>query len=156
MTDHVRSDGAVNCDHIGRVSIRDYVERIFDEREKSVEKDRVQIERAVAEAKITSEKALQDAKSAADQVSQGLAHRLTVLESGGAPFASRLDDSLKILKNDVDALKDEAVRSTALREEARAASNAVEQQRKQIRLVIIGSGFTFAITVISILVGIMG
>ncbi|MDP9299709.1 MAG: hypothetical protein M3P43_02255, partial [Actinomycetota bacterium] len=88
------------------------VDRIFEEREKSTEFARSQLERALNEYRDAVNKALVEAKAAADAVNRGINERLDNLESGGAPFASRLDQSLTELKEDVETLKTDTVRST--------------------------------------------
>ena len=104
-------------DENGRfINLRDYVERIFYEKDKLAEAQRVTLERAVTEARVTTDRAmveakntvearLIEAKTAADAVQMANVKRLENLESGGAPFASRLDDSITTLKADVNNLK---------------------------------------------------
>jgi long-subunit acyl-CoA synthetase (AMP-forming) len=79
------------------VSLREFIERILDEKDKSAEFKRVSLELALHEAKANIEKELGKAKDAADKVSNELGKRISQLESGGAPFASRLDSSLEEL-----------------------------------------------------------
>ena len=107
------------------VSVKEYVERIFDEREAAADYKSLTLERALVEAKVTTERAmleaantvqtrLLEAKAAADERDGAMISRLDHLESGGAPFASRLDNSLNSLKTDVDVLKENMVKTTVL------------------------------------------
>jgi hypothetical protein len=130
------------------VNLRDYVERIFDEREKATEFARATLERALNEARVTTDRALAEAKLAADERGLVLQRRIESLESGGAPFASRLDESMTTLKHDVSTLKENMVRTTALEELRKANGVAIEQQRRQLRLVFIAAAISFAFSLI--------
>ena len=163
------TDAAGNFhDENGRfVSLRDYIERIFDEKDRSAEFARATLERALNEAKITTERAMQEAKAttdkalaeaktAADQVSIQIQKRIELLESGGAPFASRLDESLTSLKQDVDVLKVNMVRTTvldALREQTVAEAKA---QKRQIRYIAIAAAISFAFSIILLAINLLG
>jgi hypothetical protein len=143
------------------------VDRIFEEKDKKAESDRQTLEKAVAEAKTTTErarqedklatdKALAEAKGAADAVSVTITKRIELLESGGAPFASRLDESLSQLKQDVDVLKENMVRTTvldALREQTVTEAKA---QKRQIRYIAIAAAISFAFSLILIAIQVVG
>lgn len=153
-----------------KVDLRDYVERIFDEREKAAEFSRATLERALVEARTTTERAMQEArdnvakalveaKVAADERSNTMQKRIDTLESGGAPFASRLDDSITRLKGDVDTLKEGAVRQGALDALRQQQAEAIEQQtaeikqqRKQIRNIFIAAGLALGSSLVLVLV----
>jgi hypothetical protein len=155
-------------DENGRfVSLRDYVEKIFDEKDKSAEFARATLERALIEArtttdramqeaKATTDKALAEAKTAADAVTATQAKRIELLESGGAPFASRLDESLTSLKADVDVLKVNMVRTTvldALREQTVTEAKA---QKRQIRYIAIAASVSFAFSLVLLAINLLG
>lgn len=159
------TDAAGNFhDENGRfVSLRDYVERIFDERETQTEFARAQLERALVEARDTTDRAMNkasedvenrlvEAKAAADNVTLELKSRLSNLESGGAPFASRLDQSLTTLKFDVDTLKENMVRTTVLDALREQTVQETKAQKKQIRYIAIAAAISFSFSLI--LVGI--
>lgn len=126
------------------VDLKEYVDRIFLEKDKTAESQRLTLEKRVDEAKDSTEKAMNaaatnvegrlvEAKTAADGVTGGITKRLDLLESGGAPFASRLDESLTELKNDVDILNENMVKTTvldALREQTAAE---IQAQKRTIR-----------------------
>ena len=145
------------------ISIRDYVDRIFSEKDKLAESQRETLERALVEARETTEKAmveakttvearLVEAKSAADAVQVGNVKRLDNLESGGAPFASRLDESLTSLKNDVKVLNENMVRTTvldALREQTVQETKAQKRQIKQLYFTV---GVTLFLGMVNIIV----
>ena len=167
MSKETDANGNYHDDNGRFVSLRDYVEKIFDEKDKSAEFARATLERALIEArsttdramqeaKATTDKALAEAKTAADQVSVQIQKRIELLESGGAPFASRLDESLTSLKADVDVLKTNMVRTTvldALREQTVAEAKA---QKRQIRYIAIAAAVSFGFSLILIGVQVVG
>ena len=148
------------------VPIRDYIERIFDEKDRLSESQRETLERALVEARETTEKAmveakntvegrLVEAKTAADAVSLVILKRVEILESGGAPFASRLDESLSSLKEDVSVLKDNMVRTTvldALREQTVMEAKA---QKRQIKNLYVSVGVALMIAVLNLAVALV-
>lgn len=141
-------------DELGHfVSLQLYIERILDEREKQTERifserevsaefKRIALKDALDEAKVTTFKALLeakdsvalqlvDAKVAADERSSVMQQRIERLESGGAPFASRLDEGMRKLQSDVDVLNVSSVKAAvveSLRE--RQAQDALTQKRQ--------------------------
>ena len=147
------------------ISVKDYVERIFEEKDKLSTSQRLTLELALVEARTTTATAMNEAKAtvearlieakvAADAVQAGNVKRLDHLESGGAPFASRLDESLNTLKDDVDALKDNMVKTTvldALREKTDLDALA---QKRQIRTLTITVGATVLLALGNILFGV--
>jgi hypothetical protein len=159
------------------VNIRTYVERIvedqlklimrvFDEKDKSAEFQRSTLANALVEAKVTTERAMQEAKAttdkqqgeakaAADQVTLTMGKRIELLESGGAPFASRLDESLTSLKADVEVLKVNMVRTTVLDALREQTTNDIKQQKRQVRYIAIGAGFSLFVSVILIVIQIV-
>jgi hypothetical protein len=155
-------------DENGRfVSLRDYIERIFDEKEKQTEFSRVQLERALVEARATTERAMTEAaatvekrlieaKTAADQVTVQVQKRVELLESGGAPFASRLDESLTSLKSDVDVLKENMVRTTVLDALRKKTEEDAKLQKRQIKYIAIGAGFSFVVSVVLLAINLVG
>jgi hypothetical protein len=159
MSGPIDKNGNVHDESGQFVSLRSYIEAILLEKEKQTEFSRIQLERALVEARATTERAmlearatveqrLLEAKVAADGVSAGLVDRLKLLESGGAPFASRLDESLTNLKEDVDVLKENMVRTTvldALREQTVSEAKA---QKRQIRYIAIAAGVSFVLSLI--------
>ena len=149
------------------VSLRSYIEAILSEKEKQTEFSRAQLERALVEARVTTERAMQEArltveqrlveaKAAADEVAKGIVKRLDNLESGGAPFASRLDDGLKQLKADVDLLKEGAIKQGTIDELRKQQAIEIASQRKQIRLVFIAAAVSFGFSLILIGVQLLG
>jgi DNA repair exonuclease SbcCD ATPase subunit len=143
------------------VSLRSYVERIFDEKDRAAEFARATLERALIEAKVTTERAMQEAKvttdtrlaeakAAADAVTTTVQKRIELLESGGAPFASRLDEGLTQLKADVDTLKENMVRTTVLDALREQTIQEAKTQKSQIRNIAIAAGLSFAISLVLI------
>lgn len=144
------------------VGWQEYVDRIFAEKDKTAEAQRSNLEKRVDETKTTNDKAmveaknsvearLVEAKSAADQVSQTLTKRLELLESGGAPFASRLDESLTELKSDVSLLNDGAVRTTVLDALREQTTKQIADQKRAIRNLAYAFGGTVLIAAGNIL-----
>lgn len=153
----------------------DYVERIFDEKDRAAEFQRQTLERALIEARTTAERAMQEAKSttdtareadrksveqrlveakvAADNVTKAIGERLKSLESGGAPFASRLDSSLTTLKGDVDVLKENMVKTTVLDALREKDAEETKAQKRRVLIVGITAGASLALTIIEQLVG---
>lgn len=130
----------------------DFILRVIADRETLVDSQFATLDKAIVEAKSSVEGRLVDAKTAADGVNTGIMKRVEVLESGGAPFASRLDESLADLKTDVGVLKENMVRTTvldALREQNVADSKI---QKRQIKLLGITVAVSIAIAVCTILV----
>lgn len=154
-------------DDLGRfVSVRDYVERIFAEKDKLSESQRETLERALVEARETTEKAmieakntvegrLVEAKTAADAVNTVMLKRVEQLESGGAPFASRLDASLTTLKEDVDILKDNMVRTTVLDALSEQAAQEARAQKRQIRNLFWSVGVTASVSIVGVFVQVL-
>jgi hypothetical protein len=154
------------------------MERVFAERESSAEFKRLALkealdearrstERALAEAKDTVQAALQEAKTAADKAlaeAKGAAvsaaevnrHRIELLESGGAPFASRLDESLTLLKQDVDVLKENMVRTTVLDALREQTIEEAKAQKRQIKYVFITAAIALALSLVEGLVRAFG
>jgi hypothetical protein len=143
------------------------VERIFNERESSAEFKRVSLKEAVdkaaettetrlAEAKSTTDQQLVDAKTAADEREKVIQDRLSKLEAGGAPFASRLDESLKKMREDVDVLNTDAVRTKvldALRDQQREEA---KQQKRAVRLAIGTAAVSIMLVLIQVLARALG
>lgn len=192
MSHGLDSYGNVHDDNGQFVSLQAYIERIIDEREKQVERvfaeretsaefKRVALKEALDAAKETTDKALLEAKLAVEQKladtqassntrSEALLKRLDLLESGGAPFASRLDESLQSLKADmetllgisvrkndsaylqlradVEVLNKDAVRTKVL--DALRVQTLEEQksQKRQVRMAIYAAGFSFLASII--------
>jgi len=143
----------------GYVSDHDHFERILGERRRAHDYEHEShAEKHIAEqqlldfARRTLEQAVADARHSVDERTLELVRRLDILESGGAPFASRLDDSLTALKNDVGDLKTKSIEQGALDALRQANTDAIERQRKQIRLVIITAAASLVVSLI--LVGI--
>lgn len=141
-----------------RVDLVDYVDRIFTEKDKTAEAQRSNLEKRVEEAKTTTEKAMEEAKTtvearlieaktAADGVSSTITKRLDLLESGGAPFASRLDSSLTELKTDVDALNVNMVKTTVLDALREQTSTQILDQKRSIRNLFITVGVAVLIAI---------
>jgi hypothetical protein len=161
MASPIDKNGNVHDENGQFVSLRAYIEAILSEKEKQTEFSRVQLEkaltqaaqtteRALVEARVTVEAKLVEAKAAADERANTQQKRIDLLESGGAPFASRLDESLTALKADVDVLKVNMVRTTvldALREQTVAETKA---QKRQIRYIAIAAAVSFALSLILI------
>jgi hypothetical protein len=146
--------------HVGYVSLEKYVERIFDEKDDKAEFARATLERALIEARDTTDRAmveaktsvearLSEAKAAADGVNATIMKRLDNLESGGAPFASRLDLSLTEMKVDVDNLKENMVRTTVLDALREQAQKDAQSQKRQIRNLAIGFGITLFVAAVN-------
>ena len=153
------------------VPIRDYIERIFEEKDRLATSQRETLERALVEARETTEKAMNkaaesvegrlveakftvegrlvEAKSAADAVQSGNVKRLENLESGGAPFASRLDSSLGTLKDDVDVLKANMVKTTVLDALREKQEEEASSQRRAIKNLYITVSVTLFIALLN-------
>lgn len=176
------------------VSLRDYVALAIHELEKSMDKTfaasettaefkRTSLATALAEAKATTDAALKaaadsvenklvEAKTAADERGLVLQTRIEKLESGGAPFASRLDDGMRKLREDVDKIETEgtplAIRVQGIvdgisRDVAKLNTSAVKQevvdalrvrqdedlkaQKKQTRVALISGGVALVLAV---------
>lgn len=134
-------------------------DRILNEKEKKTLADQATLSTALDKAALTAtlaldkaaastEKALAEAKAAADERGLVIQGRIEKLEAGGAPFASRLDDSLTRLKTDVETLKSESVASGALDELQRATKAEREESRRRLRLVIIAGVFGLVTNVV--------
>lgn len=152
------------------VSLRDYItsimserekqtERIFAERETSAEFKRLALKEALDEARVTTERALAEAKkSVAEQVDQAknaadaralvLQTRIEKLESGGAPFASRLDDGIKKLEKDVAQLTTGAVRSEVVEALRKQQIDEAKAQKKQTRAALFAAGLSLIVSII--------
>lgn len=164
MNDGFKDSAGNFHDENGRfVSIRDYIERIFDEKDKLAASERATLQsalieartttdRAMVEAKVTVENRLVEAKSAADEVTLGMVKRLDNLESGGAPFASRLDQSLTQLKDDVDTLKENMVRTTVLDALRQQTVEDAQAQKRQIRNLFWTVGGTVFVMMLNVLI----
>ena len=109
----------------------------------------------MVEAKVTVEARLVEAKTAADAVNAVMLKRLEILESGGAPFASRLDESLSSLKHDVGVLKDNMVRTTVLDALREQTVTEAKQQKRQIRNLYWSVGGTILVALMGMLVEIV-
>jgi len=143
----------------GRVTERDYFERILQERRRAHDAEHSAhdeqhnaADEALGFARRTLEQAVADARQNVQDRHAEVVRRLDTLASGGAPFASRLDDSLSVLKSDVDSLKVKSIEQSALDALRQANTDAIERQRKQLRLVIVGASLSFVLSLI--LVGI--
>jgi hypothetical protein len=187
MTARIDANGRDHADDGRFVSMRDLeaqarlVDRVFEERKESAEFAREQLEKALIEARNTTERAMQeaksttdralvDAKNAADSVNKTIFDRLEKLESGGAPFANRLDEGVSKLRRDVDVLESTTVRSDgeehrrlkhdvetlntdAVRTKVLDALRAQTQEevkanKKRVQLAIIGASVSFAFSLI--------
>lgn len=147
------------------INLRDYVDRIFEEKDRLAESQRDTLERALVEARETTEKAmveaktnvesrLVEAKNAADAVQLIVVKRLDNLESGGAPFASRLDDSLNSLKKDVGVLKENMVRTTVLDALREQTVQEAKQQKRAIRNLYYSVAVTLFLGLFNVIVAI--
>jgi len=132
------AQGRYHDDNGQFVSIKDYIERILAEQEKTD-----------ALVRTLTDRAFEDMKDALGEMVAGVKVRLDRLESGGAPFASRLDQGLTALKNDVDTLKTVAVRTEALNAVRDAGIEEAREQRRQIKLIVIGVGFSLLLSLVS-------
>jgi hypothetical protein len=132
------------------VSLRDHVDRIFQEKEKLTVRERETVEQALLEAKTSVEARLVEAKTAADTVQAGNVKRLDALESGGAPFASRLDESLTKVKDDVEVLNANLVKTTVLDALREQTVNDSLAQKRQIRNLFWTVGATVFVMVVSL------
>ena len=173
MSNGSNKHGNLHGDNGHFVNIRDYVERIFEEKEKSSERDRVTLELALIEARSTTERAMQEAKvtveralgeaagsvqtrlleakAAADDRETQVVKRLENLESGGAPFASRLDQSITRLLSDVDGLKTNMVKTTVVEALREKGEEDIQAQRKQIKYIFIAAALSLALSLLPLL-----
>jgi hypothetical protein len=142
-------------------------ERIFAERESSAEFKRIALKEAVDEGKVTTQTALLearatteqklvDAKTAADEREKVIQNRLDKLESGGAPFANRLDEGVTKLREDVDTLNTDAVRTKVLDALRVQQAEEAKQQKRQVRLALLTAGIAAAIAIAQALGGRLG
>ena len=162
-------------DTAGRfVNLKDYTERIFAEREKQMErifaeressaefkrlalkdaldKAEVQVATALTKQEATMATKLDDAKEAADEVIKGIRAEIVVLQSGGAPFANRLDTGLTNLRTEVDILNKDAVRTKVLDALAERATRDAKAQKRQILYIAIAAAISFAFSLILLLI----
>jgi len=153
--EHVERSGDDRRHGGGRVSERDYFERILQERRRAHDAEHgSHAEKHVAEtqamdfARATLETAVADAKANVNERNKEIIRRLDTLESGGAPFASRLDDSLERLKQDVEDLKIKSVEQTALDGLRQANTDAIAAQRRQIKYILLTAGIALALSLI--------
>lgn len=144
------------------MSERDFFERILAERRRAHDSEHFAHDEghksdahAMEFARRTLETALQEAKANVAETHEAVTRRLDILESGGAPFASRLDDSLNRLKSDVDILKAESVKVGVLEQERHANTLLLEQQRRQIRGIFIAASASFIFSLVLLLVEII-
>lgn len=139
----------------GGVSLRDYFERVLQERRREHEtehrahdRQHETMQEVMDSAHNTLDVSIQDAKNRIGERHGEVVRRLETLESGGAPFASRLDDSLKTLKSDVETLKEKGVRQEAIEALRETQTKELAAQKKQLRLVLIAAGVSFAFSLI--------
>lgn len=167
LDDFPRRDSAGNFhDDKGLfISIRDYTDRIFAEKDKLAESQRETLERALVEARETTEKAmveakttvearLVEAKSAADAVQETNIKRLENLESGGAPFASRLDQSIKTMLLDVQTLKENMVKTTVLDALREQTVTETKEQKRQIKMLFYSVAVSMFLIVINFVIAV--
>lgn len=156
-----------------RIVARETAQRL----EREVEQTAQRLERAVEETALRIEKAVQTAlvavaytdtihadahqkehlaherihnveKMQVDKAASQTLTRLEQLESGGAPFASRLDDSLLRLKDDVAKLKDNMVRSEVLDDLRDRAAEDAKAQKRQLMYIAVAAGLSFMASLI--------
>jgi archaellum component FlaD/FlaE len=143
------------------VPVKEYIEAILEERKTQTEFSRLQLERSVEQARETTEKAMNEArdtvekrlleaKTSADDVVTELQKRLALLESGGAPFASRLDQSLERLKGDVDSLNEGAVKTTVLDALREQTTEDAKQQKRSLKYVGLTAGAALVVGLIEV------
>ena len=87
-------------------------------------------------------------KTQVDKAATQLLTRLEKLELGGAPFASRLDDSMLSLKADVAELKENMVRTGVLDDLTSRAIEDAKTQKRQLMYIAIGAGLSFMFSII--------
>lgn len=141
------------------VDLEKQIERVFAERKEADESKRVALESKVTEAKNTTAEAmkeaaesvkskLDEAKDSADERALVLQSRIEKLESGGAPFASRLDDGMRKLQDDVEELNVGAVRAEVVNALKERQEKDAEEQKRQIKLIAIGTAFALMSSII--------
>jgi sugar-specific transcriptional regulator TrmB len=129
------------------VSLKDHVDALLGERDKRYDERLETTEKALEAALVTADKALAQAKSATDRATEILTKRVELLESGGAPFASRLDESLSDLKKDVDELNEGAVRTEVLEALRRQQQEEAQQQKKTTKTALATAGAALLLVV---------
>jgi hypothetical protein len=155
--EHDPRNGRRSSDH--DVSERDFFERILGERRRAHdEQHNAHDSKHIAEqqllefARRTLEARVDAAAANVEERDTVVASRLDKLESGGAPFASRLDESLKTLKQDVEDLKTRSVEQAALDGLRLQNTEAIAAQKRQIKYILVAAGLSLALALI--LVGI--
>jgi hypothetical protein len=153
--EHVERSGEDRRHSGGRVTERDYFERILQERrrahdaehgshaEKHARRDASPTVRSGGPSSRRSPTPEQR-----ERTNKEIIRRLDTLESGGAPFASRLDDSLERLKQDVETLKIQSVEQTALDGLRQANTDAIAAQKRQIKYILITAGVALMLSLI--------
>lgn len=144
MTERVFADSEKAAE-FKRVALEKALDRAKLDTDKAMVEAKAQVEQKLSDAKSAADKGLSDAKNAADEVNQTMKSRLDKLESGGAPFASRLDEGLTKLRSDVETLNTQSVKATvldALREQAVQDTKAQKRQIKYIAIAAAGSFLT--------------
>jgi chemotaxis regulatin CheY-phosphate phosphatase CheZ len=181
--EHDQSPGGDRRAPLGYTTDKDFFLTVLRERRRahdaeheSHDEQHISEQQLLTFARETLESRVAEAANNVDERNKVIADRLDRLESGGAPFASRLDESLKTLKSDVetlksdgitsetfkslvsdvDSLKTEAVRQTALDTLRQQNSEKIESQRKQIKYVLIAAGLSFAISLVLLGVQVLG
>lgn len=157
---------------MSEVTLREYIEtilgerekqteRVFAERETSAEFKRLALKDALDNAKITTDAAMEEAKRnvkteldkakiAADERGLVLQTRIEKLESGGAPFASRLDDGMTKLAEDVRLLNLSAVKQEVVQALRYKQDEDAKMQRRQARAAFATATVALVIAVIQI------
>lgn len=152
------------------VSLRDYVALAIRELEKSVDKTfasnettaefkRASLATALAEAKATTDAALRaaaesvenkliEAKTAADERGIVLQTRIEKLESGGAPFADRLNETTRKLQLEVEKLTTGAVKAEVVEALRDRQVEDAKAQKKQTRAALLAGGAALVLALI--------
>ncbi|MEO6068103.1 MAG: hypothetical protein ABIQ41_09010 [Gemmatimonadales bacterium] len=134
----------------------------FTSQESNAEFKRISLKEALDEAKTTTERALTEAKAnvedrlleakvAADERGLVLQSRIEKLESGGAPFASRLDEGMTKLAGDVEKLNNNAVRAEVIEALRERQQEDVKTQRRQIRNLSYSTAAAIVVSLASIM-----
>lgn len=131
----------------------------FTQQELAAEFKRAALKDALDEAKLTADRAgaaaktnveerLSEAKTAADERFLVLQTRTEKLESGGAPFASRLDDGIRKLNEDVATLNNNAVRAEVVEALRTRQEEDANTQKRQIKYIAIASAISLFSTLL--------
>lgn len=130
------------------ITVKEYITTILEERERVNQRYWASLEKYLATTKEEFSKDLDHAVEAAAQERKHIIDSIKVLESGGAPFASRLDSDITRMKEDVDKLKVESVRNEVIEALRKKNEEEVKVQKRRTFVAIGSAGLALFVIVI--------